>query len=428
MRIQDIFARRLPAARFAVATGFFLSGAGFASWVVRIPAIQAGLSLSEGVLGLALLGVSAGALVAMPLSGGLIARFGSRAVARTAMLGSALALALPPHATDRVSLTLALFLFGAVNSVMNVALNTQAAAIQRRIGRPIMAGLHALFSVGGLIGAAVGGLLAGALVDPRWHLAGASLVVAGVTLAVTPALLRPVAERAPGGAFFALPSRPLLLLGMLAFCVLFGEGVVADWSGVYMRDVTRAGPGLAAAGFAAFSLMMAAGRFVGDALTVRFGTARLVRFGAATAAAGVALTVGVTQPWAAIVGFAAVGAGLSTIFPSLLSAAGRVAGSSPSASIAAVSTLGYTGFLAGPPLIGFAAEGVSLRLGIALVGITSLIILLFAGALSPGGAGAAGRPRVRRLLASGPVLRVRGLTAPVRAGLRRLSGAASGGR
>jgi MFS family permease len=397
--------------------------------VVRIPAIQANLALSEGVLGLALLGVSAGALVAMPLSGGLIARFGSRAVARIAMLGSALALALPPQATDRLTLTLALFVFGAVNSVMNVALNTQAAAIQRRMGRPIMAGLHALFSVGGLIGAAIGGLVAGALVDARWHLAGASLAVAAVTLAVTPALLRPITEGTAGGASFALPSRPLLLLGMLAFCVLFGEGVVADWSGVYMRDVTRAGPGLAAAGFAAFSLMMAAGRFVGDALTVRFGTARLVRYGAATAAAGIALTVGIPEPWAAVVGFGAVGAGLSTIFPSLLSAAGRITDSSPSASIAAVSTLGYTGFLAGPPLIGFAAEGVSLRLGIALVGITSLIILGFSGTLTTVHDRPSNRRRSRHLLgASTSRLRVRILAGPVRAGIRRLSGATSGGR
>jgi MFS family permease len=383
--------RRLPAARIAVALGFFLSGAGFAGWLVRIPDIQHRLGLSEGALGLALLGVSAGALIAMPLSGALVGRYGSRPVAQAAMLASALALTLPPQAPNRLLLGLALGVLGAANSVMNVALNTQAAAIEKRIGRPIMAGLHALFSLGGLVGATIGGVVAGVGVDARWHLSGVALAMGALTFWVTPAMLRSGSDGTSGGPGLARPTRPLVVIGALAFCVLFGEGVVADWSAVYLRDAVGAGPGLAAAGFAAFSLMMAAGRFAGDALTLRLGPQRLVRFGAATAAAGVALAVARPEPWTAVIGFGAVGAGLSTIFPTLLTAAGRLSGLSPAAAIAAVSAIGYTGFLAGPPLIGFVAEAISLRGGLALVGITSLLIVVFAGRL-PRTSGAAARP------------------------------------
>lgn len=378
--------RRLPAARIAVATGFFLSGAGFASWVIRIPAVQERLALTESGLGLVLLGVSVGALIAMPLSGALVTRYGSRPVARAAMLASAAAIALPPHAPDRTLLTLALVLLGASSSVMNVALNTQAAAIERRMRRPIMAGLHALFSLGGLAGAMAGGLIAAAGIPSGLHLGGAAVVIAVVTLLATPALLRSRSDGAAGGAAFTLPTRPMLLLGAVAFCVLFGEGAVADWSAVYLRDATGAGPGLAAAGFAAFSLMMATGRFFGDTLSVRVGPLRMMRTGAGIAAAGIALAVLQPVPWAAVVGFGAVGAGLSTLFPTLLTAASRVSGANPATAIATISAIGYTGFLAGPPLIGFAAEALSLRGAIGLIGLASLLILALAGALPRGSA------------------------------------------
>lgn len=373
--------RRLPAARIAVALGFFLNGVGFASWLVRIPDVQRRLALSESGLGLVLLGVSAGALIAMPLSGGLISRYGSRAVVRVSTLGFAGAVALAPHTPSALLLALSLALLGASSSIMSVALNTQAAAIERRYRRPIMAGLHALYSFGGLVGAGLGGLAAGLGLAAGWHLGLAALGVAAAAFVIAPALLSATLDGASGGGAFARPTWPLVLLGVVSFCVLFGEGAMADWSTVYLRDVTGAGPGVAAAGFAAFSLMMAAGRTVGDALTVRIGAARVVRLGAATAAAGIGLAVTIPEIWAAVVGFAAVGAGLSTVFPTMLAAAGRVPGLSPSAAITAVSTLGYTGLLAGPPLIGFAAEAVSLRGGLALVGLMCLAAAGLAGVL-----------------------------------------------
>jgi MFS family permease len=372
---------RLRAARAAVAALFFLNGAGTANWVVRIPAVQDRLRLSEGALGIALLGVAAGALVAMPLTGRVIARHGSRPASRLAAIAFAGALALPALATNLTLLTLALVLFGVANGALDVAMNGQAATVERRYGRPIMASFHALFSLGGLAGAALGGSVAAYGVGPVPHLIVAALVVGPAGAWATRRMLPANADATPNSPSFARPTRALLALGVIAFCVLLGEGAMADWSAVYLRNVVGAGPGLAAAGYAAFSLAMAAGRSVGDALTTRLGPTRLVRAGGAVAALGLGCALVPTHPWAAIVGFAAVGAGLSTVFPTLLATAGRLPRQTPGTAIAAVSTFGYTGFLAGPPIIGFVAEAFTLRGGLSVVVLTSLLIVLLAGAL-----------------------------------------------
>lgn len=395
--LQSFATIRIQAARVSVATGFMLSGAGFASWVVRIPDAQRRLDLSEGTLGLTLLGMSAGGFIAMPLSAALIARYGSRRVALGASLCLAAGLMGPARAPTPVLLALTLLVLGAASSIMAVALNTQAAEVERRMARPIMAGLHALFSLGGLVGAGVGGLVADAGIGAGPHLAVTGLAIAVLALASAPHLLERDSEPAAAPSAGARPARPLLLLGLVAFCVLFGEGAVADWSGVYLRDSAGAGPAQAAAGYAAFSLTMAIGRFAGDALTLRLGPARLVRLGGATAAAGIALAVTRREPWLAILGFGAVGAGLSSVFPTLVAAAGRIAGAQPSSSIAVVSSMGYAGLLAGPPLIGLVAEVLSLRAGMTCIGLAGLLIAALSGrAFRSGGRSATCRRTDRR--------------------------------
>ena len=373
--------RSLREARAAVSALFFLNGAGMANWVVRIPAIQEQLHLGAGALGIALLGVAVGALVSMPLTGRVVARRGSRPIARVGALAFACALALPALATNLVLLTLALVVLGVANGALDVAMNSQAATVERRYGRPIMASFHALFSLGGLAGAAIGGSAAAAGIGPMPHLTVVAFAACLAALWVTRRMLPADADAVPDSPSFARPTRVLLLLGVIAFCVLFGEGAMADWSAVYLRNVVGAGPGLAAAGYAAFSLAMAAGRFVGDALTVRLGPTRLVRVGGAIAALGLSCALLLTQPWAAIIGFGAVGAGLSTVFPTLLATAGRLPGQTSGTAIAAVSTFGYTGFLAGPPIIGFVAEAFTLRGGLAVVVLASLLIVILAGTL-----------------------------------------------
>jgi MFS family permease len=369
----------LRAARAAVATVFFLNGAATANWLVRIPAVQAKLGLREGALGVALFGVAVGALVSMPWAGRLVARHGSRPVTRIAAFVFAGVFLLPPLAPNAVVLFFALVALGAGHGALDVAMNAQAATVERRYGRPIMSSFHALYSLGGLAGAAVGGLIAGAHVGPVAHLVGTGLVVALVASRITGYLLPASADAVPDHVPAARPRGALLTLGIVAFCVLLGEGAMADWSAVYLRNITRAGPGLAAAGYAAFSLAMATGRLAGDELTLCAGPARLVRCGGALAALGLASALAFSSPWAAILGFGAVGAGLSISFPIVLSTASTLPGMTPGPAIASVSTFGYAGFLAGPPLIGFVAQAITLRGGLAVVVLTCLVVAALAG-------------------------------------------------
>ena len=365
-------------ARWAVSTVFFLTGVGVANWSVRIPAVQERLGLGEGKLGLALLGVSAGALAAMPLSGRLVAKYGSRPVAWFSIVSFALAVALPARAPSLVLLTAALVAMGLTNGLLDVSMNSQAAAVSRRYRRPIMAGVHAMYSFGGLVGAAMGGRVAALGVDPVRHLTFTAALLAVVACIAAPGMLPAAADAAPERGARVRPTRPLLVTGLVAFCCLFGEGAMGNWSAVYLRNVVGAGPGLAAAGFAAFSLCMAGGRAIGDALTVRLGPARLTRIGAIVATCGIAAAIFVPHPDVVIAGFGAVGAGLAAIFPLTLAAAARTPGVVPGTAIAVVSMCGYSGLLAGPPFIGSVASFITLRGGLALVLVSCVLIVIFA--------------------------------------------------
>ena len=371
----------LRAARVAVAAIFFLNGTATANWLVRIPAVQEKLGLSEGTLGLALFGVAVGALVSMPWTGRLVARFGSRRVTQIAAFIFAGVFLLPPLAPNALALFVALVVLGAGHGALDVAMNAQAATVERQYARPIMSSFHALWSLGGLVGATMGGVIASRGVGLLTHLGALALVVALVAGRIPSRMLPAGADATPEHASARRPQGVLIALGVLAFCVLLGEGAMADWSAVYLRDVTHAGPGLAAAGYAAFSLAMASGRLVGDSLRLRVSSAVLVRFGGALSALGLASGLAFESPWGAIVAFGAVGAGLSIAFPIALAAASALPGTSPGPAIATVSTFGYAGFLAGPPLIGFVAEATSLRGGLVVVVVSCVVVAVLAGGL-----------------------------------------------
>jgi len=364
-----------------VSAVFFLTGAGTANWAVRIPAVQSALGLSDGRLGLALLGVSAGAIVAMPVAGHLVAKHGSRPVTWVAALAFALALVLPARAPSFVLLVAALAAVGLANGVLDVAMNAQAAAVQQRYAEPIMGRVHAFYSFGGLVGAMIGGRVAAEGIDPSAHLTGVGLAIAVGASVVMLGMLPAHTDAAPDRPSSRGKLHVLLPLGILAFCVLFGEGAMMNWSAVYLRNVMGTGPGTAAAGFAAFSLMMTLGRAVGDTLTLKLGAVRLTRLGGALAMLGVASSLASSRWLPVVLGIGAVGAGLSIIFPIVLSAAARTPGLVPGASIAMVSMCGYSGLLAGPPLIGAVANVASLRGGLALVIVTSALVLLLARAV-----------------------------------------------
>jgi Na+/melibiose symporter-like transporter len=352
------------------------------SWVARIPAVQNGLGLDDGQLGIALLSTSVGAILAMPATGWLVQRWGNPRVIQLAAVALCAALPLLPLAPSMPLLMLALFVFGIGFGLLDVSMNVQAVAVEEGYRRPIMSTFHGVFSIGGLIGAASAGLIAGAGVAPFPHLLVAALILL-VLVAVASGPLLDIRSADDSLPVFAVPPRALFGLGVLSFCVLFGEGAVADWSAVYLENVLGSSPAIAATGYAASALAMAGMRFAGDALTLHFGAERLVRVGGLVAGLGMtgALLIG-TIP-AAVIGFACVGAGLAVAFPIALGAGGRTPGLASGTAIGAVATAGYTGLLVGAPLIGFVSDHAGLRVALALVAILSLGTALLAGTVRP---------------------------------------------
>jgi MFS family permease len=372
---------KISAARWAVRALFFMNGALFATWASRIPAVQSALHLTNGQLGLALLAMALGAVVAMPVAGAMSARVGSGWVCRVMAVLYCLALPGLALAPNLPVLAVCLFCFGAVHGGLDVAMNAQAVAVEKRFGRSIMSSFHALWSLGGMVGAGIGGLVAGAALSPVAHFFAASLVLGAMAVASFGALeteggSASTRDRVP---LFALPSGGLVALGGIAFCIMIGEGAMADWSAVYLRSGVGTGESMASAGYAAFSISMAAGRFLGDTLAARFGPVALVRVGGLIAAFGMAFGLLSGGAVTALIGFACVGIGFSTVVPMVFSAAGNTPGVSAGVALASVTTLGYAGFLIGPPSIGFIAQLCGLKLGLGIIVMTSLL----ASVLSP---------------------------------------------
>lgn len=371
----------LRPARIAVIVQFFLQGVISATWVSRLPAIQAKLHLTTGVLGLALLGAAAGALVAMNVSGYLAARVGSRVVATVAALCFCAALPLLALAPTIPVLVAALVLSGASANSMDVAMNTQAVAVEQRYARPLLNSFHACWSLGGVAGSLVGGLAATFNVAPFPHFLVVALLCTLALLSITRFLLpTPTAAREQGAAL-AFPTRAMLALGLMAFCVVLGEGAMSDWSAIYLHGTLHTGAGFAAAGYGVFSAVMTVGRLGGDRLTTWLGPTTLVRLGGCIAALGMTLALlGFSVPLA-LLGFGCVGAGFSVVFPLAVSAAGRTTKMAASTAIAMVATCAYSGFLIGPPVIGLLAERLSLRVALGLVVVLSLCAALLARAI-----------------------------------------------
>jgi MFS family permease len=355
------------------------------NWLSRIPAVKQELGLSVSALGVALLGSSVGALVAMALISRVIARVGSARVTRWSTFAFCAVLPLPALARGPMTLTLFLVVYGAMAGCMEVAMNTQAVDVERRYARPMMVGFHALFSMGGMAGAGIGGVAASLGIAPRVHLPVAAIVLATAAIFATRSLLIEEKEPQAGLLVGHWSFRPILGLAAIAFCILLGEGAMADWSAVYLNRFT--GQGVAAAGYSVFSLTMAAGRLIGDWLRARVGSVLMVRAGSALAAIGLgsALVAGGLIP--ALIGFACAGAGWASIFPIVSGAAGHKSVAQPEAGVAAVSATGFFAFLVGPPLIGFIAQAWTLRTGLAVVVLLSALASTMAGVVRSADAG-----------------------------------------
>ncbi len=354
------------AARAATAALFFAMGAGFATWASRIPDIQERLGLGTAQLGGILIGMPIGSLLSLLFTGALVTRLGSRNMAVATFFVYALALMGIGLADSAWQLAAVLFVFGACGNILNISLNTQAVGIESQWGKPILSSFHGLWSFGAMTGAAFGGVLAGQGVEPFRHfLLVASAVVVAAVLAyrfMLPGDFQPD-EKQP---LFALPDRPLMLLGLIAFGCMLTEGAMADWSGIYYRQALG-GTGIATTGYTAFTLTMAAGRFGGDWLTARVGIRTMLMGSGLLISAGLGLALSWPGLLPVVAGFMLVGLGVATVVPLVYSVAGRSQTMAAGLALTAVSTVGYTGFLLGPPLIGFLAEGISLRGALSVV-------------------------------------------------------------
>lgn len=365
---------------------FALNGFLFATWVSRIPGIQARLDLSHGQLGMALLAIALGAVITMPLSGQLTDAIGSRKVLRWFAVPFCL---IPPWlavAPNLTLLTAGLFLFGAGHGALDVAMNAQAVDVEKHRQRQLMSSFHAMFSVGGLAGAGVGAVIAWLNWPPLWHFTMASLLMLALFGSIHPHFIARVTLGVPGRnktavarQASALPLRALLPLGLIGIFVLIGEGAMADWSAVYLQHHLGASEALAAVSYAAFSITMAIGRFTGDGLINRFGNETVVRASGLIAAAGMALSLSSPQPGLSLLGFAVTGAGFAIVVPIVFGAAAKTRGVEPGRALAAVTSMGYCGFLIGPPLIGFVADFTTLRLALGLLIVASLCVSGLAG-------------------------------------------------
>ncbi|MFE3876419.1 MFS transporter [Kitasatospora sp. NPDC059146] len=373
------------AARLALTAFFAVDGFLFAAWVVRIPDVRSQVNASHSALGLALLCLSVGAVLTMPAVGRLCLRYGSRPVTVASLALLALAVPLPAHTHSVYSLGGVLVLFGAGYGGANVAMNSAAVDLVAQLRRPVMPSFHAGYSLGGLLGAGIGGLLAERLTT-AWALALGGLlglavtVGAGVVLLRSPAAPMVAPDRTPGPAD-APTSVPagapaggrhvrllVLLLGLTALCTAYGEGAVADWTTLHLTDDVHAGAGTAAAGYAAYAFAMTSGRVGGTWLSIRLGQNRLMLLGGLTAAAGMLLAALAPSVPVAIGGFVLVGLGLANLFPLAIARAGAAGGPQ---GVALASTLGYGGMLIGPVAIGFLADAVGLPLALTTVAVAA---------------------------------------------------------
>jgi MFS family permease len=356
---------------------FLVHGLVVSTWVSRIASVKAALHLSDGSLGLALLGTAAGSVTAIPMCGALVVRFGSRGIARGTAAGFCVSLVAIPLARDTATLFAALLFYGAMAGANDVAMNAQAVATEKRLGTPVISRFHSMFSIGGMAGACVGAYLAGRRMPSATHLVGAAAVFLGFALMATRLLVDTRADTlADTHAETRRPSlrrlpAALVALSAIGFCIFLSEGAIADWTAVYLRQVLHAGPGLAPVGYAVFSAAMASFRLMGDSITLRIGRAATIRWGGVLAAAGLTFALLAHSPYWALLGFGAAGAGFSSIIPLVFAAGGRIPGLSEGAGVATVSGLGYVGFLVGPPAIGFLSELTNLRAGLFLLVLLS---------------------------------------------------------
>jgi MFS family permease len=362
--------------RIAVKIAFFLNGFIYANWVSRLPRIQELYNADNGTIGIVLLSMSLGAVAAMPFTGWVIIKNGSRTVTMWSLVLYCLFVVFIPVMPDVPTLIGVFMLMGIATGMLDVAMNSQAVMVEQRYQKPIMTSFHALFSIGMALGAWCGALFA----DLNIHLVTHLVLVACVSVVLTQwvnfnlIVDKPDPSTRQDGPLFRIPNKELISMGIIAFCCMMGEGSMADWTVNYMENITLSSKSLAPIALSAFATAMTLGRLFGDSIRITLGDTKLIIAGGVISTGGLTLALVVPHPYVAITGFFFVGLGLSTIVPIAYSIAGNARGLPQGVGLAMVTTVGYAGFLVGPPIIGLIADATNLRFG--LVVVLALLVLM----------------------------------------------------
>jgi MFS family permease len=377
--VTSMYSKRVH--RIAASVFFFIAGLTFSTWASRIPDIQAKLHLNDAGLGAILFALPVGLMVSLPLSGWLVSVFGSRKMVLAGALAYPLLL-IPLSISGSVwQIVIALFLFGIASNLVNIAMNTQAVGVEKLYKRSVMASFHGLWSLAVFAGALTGTLFVSAGLPTLVHFC----IVATVAciLAISAYRFSLPGEKSSGQSskLFVKPGKGILLLGLIAFCSMLCEGAMADWSGVYFKKIVEAPRALITVGYVAFSCTMALGRFAGDWLVTKYGVKRMLQLSGIFISSGLVIAVSFPFMVSATAGFLLVGFGVSSVVPVVYGLAGRISSMPASNALAAVSTISFLGFLIGPPLIGFIAQGISLRWSFALIALLGFGTTLLAGKL-----------------------------------------------
>ncbi len=366
--------RDLPPSRIAVKIIFFLNGFVHANYYSRLPRIQEQYQIDNGIIGLVLLSSAVGALLAMPFTGWLIIGQGSRRITIIGCLLYCLLIPFIPWMAVTVGLMALFFILGVAAGMLDVAMNSQAVMVEKEMRKPIMTSFHALFSVGMMLGAMCGSFFTELNVGLPLHFL-LICVLSLITLAVARYyLIHDKPESAPEGPAFRLPNAAMISIGVIAFCCMLGEGAMADWSTNYMENVALADKALAPLGLSAFAMAMTLGRVFGDSGRVRFGDRYLMIGCGLIATFGLLIVIIFVHPLAVIAGLFIVGIGLSAIVPIAYSVAGHSRDLPPGVGLAMVTTVGYSGFLFGPPIIGLIASWRDLRVALGFVAILFVLM------------------------------------------------------
>jgi MFS family permease len=376
----------LKRAKLAVTLTFITNGLGVGSFVARIPDIKAHLHISNATLGVILLSSSVGVFLALRPSGKLSAKYGSSPVAFRATLAVSAAVILLGFVFNVAWFCFSLFIFGFTSAFQDVAMNSQAVALEHKSGKRMMSSFHGMFSVGGLLGGAIGGVFSQLKISFSTQTIFVSIIVASVALFVRPRWLPAEADKHEFIEEEKAKKRPRLLwiLGFFGFCSAVAEGAAGDWGGILSRETFHASHFISTLPYIAFSATMVIGRFSGDRLAHKFTAPKILSAAGAVASLGLATGLMIGGNFGVIFGWFFLGVGLSVVIPLLFSAAGTIAATrfkgqvAPSQAVAIVSGISYFGFIVGPPTMGLIADIFQLRWAMFLV--VALVAFLIASA------------------------------------------------